>query len=782
MSEVKAESKNPRIIHRIYFPNFKPYRDPFLHYLDSWRREMPGYEIKLWGPDNLSCDENDWVRRAAAEGQPVFLSEYYRWKVLSEYGGLYLDADCEVVNGKILDGLLDELFSQDEYDVFFGVEERSNGHPTAQTVAAKTDSDLVRFMRSLYEHNLEPLWEWRERRGLIGPQLMALYFLNKGVNVPDDGLFKWLDAPHIAERAKIYPQSYFSPKFAINGASLAYETVNTCVYHMFANSNIEFVAGSEVDIHRQNAMTFDQYKALLDTAQRLPIRVDASALPLRSAYVLDARVCAGRQGGLLSYGPYTNLQAGSYVASLVDARLPAEGGFVISITSDGGRTQVARREFDLKEGPATAAEIRFSLAEAQERLEVVVEAMAQTKLSYAGIEINLANARPERVSLRKLHRIYFGFDGQPDPFLRYLDTWRDQLPDFEICHWNARNLPININQYTTRLFSQKNHAFLTDYFRWHVLREFGGTYLDADVEVVDGPIYRKIIEELEDSTQFDAFIGVDERDGGWYTAHSMASKPQSKLARFMCDVYEDLPRFTPWLKHGFYFWAPQLTALYFANAGHNVEGMGTTPHLDAPTVADRVKIYPQEWFSPISPTGDAAAPFSVNAATAKTALCHHFACTWHDNSSIYLAHSRSRGGQSGILLSELLVGSNEGRFEAMSQLLRTDVGVRTDRGLTTTGYGGFLLFGPYARLPTGHYDVCIEFADLTDPRDIIVEITADKGGVVLKKLTGSAIVFAESKLNVEVEVPETADNIEFRMYVSEKTSITIEAVSYKRRE
>ena len=60
-------------------------------------------------------------------------------------------------------------------------------------------------------------------------------------------------------------------------------------------------------------------------------------------------------------------------------------------------------------------------------------------------------------------------------------------------------------------------------------REYGGAYLDADVEIVNGAIFRKLIDQLEESPECDAFIGIDEKAGGWYTAHSMASKPGSRI-------------------------------------------------------------------------------------------------------------------------------------------------------------------------------------------------------------------------------------------------------------
>lgn len=266
-------STNPKIIHRIYFENYKPFKDNFLHYLETWKRELPDYQIMIWNASNLDVSACEWTRRAAADNQPVFLSEYFRWKLLQQYGGIYLDADCEILNGPKLHRLLEDFYGQEKYDAFCGVEEFENGFPTAQTVAAKKGSKLIDFMVSMYEDHLGgPLWHWREKRGLIGPQLMSLYFLENGIK-KDMGFFPNLMTPVTAARVKIYPQEYFSPKFSINGSTLRH-TENTCVYHLFANLNVDYDEALEKRSTRDQALTFNEYKEHLQAlarARRNPI-------------------------------------------------------------------------------------------------------------------------------------------------------------------------------------------------------------------------------------------------------------------------------------------------------------------------------------------------------------------------------------------------------------------------------------------------------------------------------------------------------------------------------
>lgn len=518
----------PNILHRVYFENYPPYSDPFLHYLDTWKKELPGYKIIKWGKNNVDTTANEWMRRSANANDPVFLSEYARWDALKNYGGIYLDADCEVLNGQIFNALVEELRNSDEYDAFVGVEEFNNGHPTAQTIAAKKGSELVEFMHKMYSETLSgPLWHWRAERGLIGPQLISLYFREHGLT-ESKGFPVQLKEPIIIGRVKIYPQEYFSPKFTTTGKKLAVSN-NTCIYHLFANLNVADV-DPEAEKHRKSPMLFNEYCAYL-------------------------------------------------------------------------------RELDLK-----------------------INSNAITN----SLNTNKVSKLNPKKGLRKLHRIYFGFDGKPDPYLGYLKTWQELLPNYEIYHWDASNLPINNCYFSRLMFEYKDHAFLSDYFRWWILKEHGGVYLDADVEIINGNNFEMLISELENTTDFDAFIGIDSKIDGWYTAHSMASKPNSSIAKFMCETYESLGHVSMWRRKIFYFMAPQLTSLYFASNGWNIDGMGSYSGLDSPVVIAGVKIYPQEWFSPIRPVvKDGIAGFDIDSYTSNTCISHHFSCSWHDSDSIY---------------------------------------------------------------------------------------------------------------------------------------------------
>jgi mannosyltransferase OCH1-like enzyme len=773
--------ENPRIIHRIYFDNFSPFYDPFEHYLESWSREMPDYKVMRWSAENLDVGANRWTRIAYEKKAPVFLAEYFRWKLLAEHGGIYLDADCEILDGKVLRGIVDELYAGDDYDVFFGVEERGNGHPTAQTVGAKRGSDLVKFMLHLYEDCLPDLWEWRERRGLIGPQLMALYYLGRGINVVDDGLFKNLDTPTVIDRAKVYPQTYFSPKFSLAGETLDHQIGKTCIYHMFANSNVDFSQKRQLQKVQKQAATFEEYQAALKNAVLFPRTYDISWFSTDSGTITDEAIVAKNVNGTVMYGPYIALTKGEYKADISLSRLSGDGQIEVRVTADMGHRTLSTTTIPSGAVTSSTLSVEFAVQdESTANIEFIVRVAGVSDLAISGMRLDRIEPCIRKNSLKVLHRIYFGFDGKPDQFLTYLDTWKQQLPDFEIRHWDASNLPMDINPYVRKLYQEKDHAFLTDYFRWYVLREHGGSYLDADVEVVNGSIYRQLIEDLEATDLYEAFIGIDERSGGWYTAHSMASKPQSELSRFMCDLYANFGSFTAWRKKGFYFWAPQLVGLYFTNMGHNRDGMGTTPRLDSPVVEAGVKIYPQDWFSPLSPSNNHSEVFALNGLSANTCLCHHFACSWHDADSPYLKYSQTLGGQSKVLLSELVKRVAAAPSFDVNQM-NTAAGIKHADRITTNATAGYLVYGPYTSLAAGKYTMQFQLDDIHSLNGAHGDVVANQGSDYIVPRFELDRVNDSGVFELPFDLAQAVAGLEFRIMVDSSSRFAFKALSLSKR-
>ena len=72
--------------------------------IDSWKKFCPDYEIIEWNESNFDINCCDYVREAYQAKKWAFVSDYARFKILYENGGLYFDTDVEMI--KSLDDII----------------------------------------------------------------------------------------------------------------------------------------------------------------------------------------------------------------------------------------------------------------------------------------------------------------------------------------------------------------------------------------------------------------------------------------------------------------------------------------------------------------------------------------------------------------------------------------------------------------------------------------------------------------------------------------------------
>ena len=95
----------PNIIHYCWFGG-RPLPKSALRCIASWKKWLPGYEIREWNEDNFDVNAHPYTREAYAAGKFAYVSDFARYKILEEYGGLYFDTDVEVIAS--LDDLLEK--------------------------------------------------------------------------------------------------------------------------------------------------------------------------------------------------------------------------------------------------------------------------------------------------------------------------------------------------------------------------------------------------------------------------------------------------------------------------------------------------------------------------------------------------------------------------------------------------------------------------------------------------------------------------------------------------
>lgn len=86
----------PKVIHYCWFGG-RPLPESALRCIASWRRFFPDYEIREWNEGNFDVNSIPYTAQAYAAGKYAFVSDYARFKILYENGGLYFDTDVEVI-------------------------------------------------------------------------------------------------------------------------------------------------------------------------------------------------------------------------------------------------------------------------------------------------------------------------------------------------------------------------------------------------------------------------------------------------------------------------------------------------------------------------------------------------------------------------------------------------------------------------------------------------------------------------------------------------------------
>ena len=99
-----------------------------------------------------------------------------------------------------------------------------------------------------------------------------------------------------------------------------------------------------------------------------------------------------------------------------------------------------------------------------------------------------------------IHYCWFGGNPKPKKFEYYKKTWQRYLPDFEIMEWNEKNFDIHCNKFVEEAYKNKKWAFVSDVARVYALYNYGGIYMDTDVEV---------LKSFDSLLKYDGFSGFE---------------------------------------------------------------------------------------------------------------------------------------------------------------------------------------------------------------------------------------------------------------------------------
>ena len=205
---------------------------------------------------------------------------------------------------------------------------------------------------------------------------------------------------------------------------------------------------------------------------------------------------------------------------------------------------------------------------------------------------------------KKIHYCWFGRKEKPRIVRKCINSWKKILIGYEIIEWNEDNFDVNSNLYVKEAYENKKYAFVTDYVRLLILYNYGGIYMDTDVEII------KNIDVFLDNNAFSSF-----ENNNYIPTGIMAAKKGNKWIKMLLDEYDDLK----FIKDDGTF---DLTTNVIRITEATIKNYNLIPNDTFQDLGD-VVLYPHDYFCPKN-------WFSGKIEiTSNTYAIHHFNGSWH---------------------------------------------------------------------------------------------------------------------------------------------------------
>lgn len=209
---------------------------------------------------------------------------------------------------------------------------------------------------------------------------------------------------------------------------------------------------------------------------------------------------------------------------------------------------------------------------------------------------------------KKIHYIWLGGRAKSNFANICINSWYEKLDDYEIIEWNESNLDLDElcknNRFLNECRNRKLWAFMADYLRLYVLYEYGGIYMDVDVQVLKS--FSPILNQK-------VFIGYEyiTRLGPGEVTHGtgvIACEKHNKIIKKCLDFYDE----EIWNSDIYY--VPSILKKVFDESS-----------------PEDYTIYPVDYFAPYD---FRLKNFSRDCITNNTIAIHWFEGSWKDNVQI----------------------------------------------------------------------------------------------------------------------------------------------------
>lgn len=130
-----------------------------------------------------------------------------------------------------------------------------------------------------------------------------------------------------------------------------------------------------------------------------------------------------------------------------------------------------------------------------------------------------------------IHSVWMGRGKKSEVCIKSEKSWHTFCPDYEFIEWNEFNFDVERcdSTYAKEAYKENKWAFVSDYIRLKVLYEYGGIYVDSDMELFKG---------FDNLLSYSSFIGAESHHT--ISCGVIGAMPHAKWIGDLLNLYENI--------------------------------------------------------------------------------------------------------------------------------------------------------------------------------------------------------------------------------------------------
>lgn len=179
--------------------------------LASWRKFAPDFEIMRWDESNFDVRSCKWAEEAYRSKKYAYVSDYARFKIIHEYGGVYMDVGSQLIRD--ISPLMGNL-------PFVGIEELTKTASPGLVLASEPLDFVVDAVLHIYQ----------ESTFIDEPDFLKSHTVNEifTTQLERYGFQRIDEEQHVAGWTALR-SSVFNPRYGLGGYHIKRDTVS--VHH-----------------------------------------------------------------------------------------------------------------------------------------------------------------------------------------------------------------------------------------------------------------------------------------------------------------------------------------------------------------------------------------------------------------------------------------------------------------------------------------------------------------------------------------------------------------------